>query len=109
MANKIQVTLDTAKLKGLATERTYKNREGEEITIKELKFELVEVKEPKVTYSTDKYDLVKTHFAAAVQTKEEREAKAPSNFIGDGFTVQWKNEAPATVTEAKVVDDDDLY
>lgn len=114
MANKIQVTLDTAKLKGLATERTYKNREGEEITIKELKFELVEVKEPKVTYSTDKYDLVKTHFAAAVQTKEEREAKAPAVYVGEGIVTVWKNSgqsdagavtAPST-TPAPATQDD---
>ena len=108
MANKIQVTLDVAKLKGIAKDRSYQNRNGEQITVKELKFELVEVKEPKVTYSTDKYDLVKTHFAAALQTKEEREAKAPSNFIGEGITTVWRNEMP-TVTEAKVVEEDDFF
>ena len=107
---KIAITLDASKLKGLAKDRTYNNRNGEPVTVKELKFELVEVKEPKVTYSTDKYDLVKTHFAALPQTKEERDAKADTVFIGEGITTVWKNE---TVTEAKVItdkdDDDDIF
>lgn len=108
MANKITITLDTAKLKGLAKDRTFTTKDGQ-VTVKELKFELVEVKEPKVTYSADKYDLVKTHFASLLQTKEERDAKAPTVYIGEGITTVWKNETP-TVTEAKVVeDDDDLF
>lgn len=108
MANKIMITLDASKLKGLAKDRTYNNRSGEPVTVKELKFELVEVKEPKVTYSTDKYDLVKTHFAAIPQTKEERDAKADTVFIGEGTTTVWKNDTPV-VQEAKVVEDDDEY
>ena len=110
MAQKIQVVLDTAKLKGLSTNRTWKNKDGEEITTKELKFELVEIKEPKIIFSADKYDLVKTHFAAALQTKEEREAKTPSVFIGDGITTVWKNDQ-STISEAKVVkeDDEDIF
>ena len=105
MAQKINVTLDVLKLKGLTTERTYKNRDGEDISIKELKFELVEVKEPKVIFSADKYDLVKTHFAAALQTKEQRDAKEPSLFIGEGITTVWKN---STAKPVEVSNDDDL-
>ena len=108
MANKIQVVLDTAKLKGLSADRTFKNKEGQEVTIKELKFDLVEVKEPKVIFSTDKYDLVKTHFAAALQTKEQRTAKEPSTFIGDGITTVWKNEE-TTISDAKVIEEEDIY
>lgn len=106
MANKITITLDASKLKGLAKDRTYNNKNGESVTVKELKFELVEVKEPKVTYSTDKYELVKTHFAALLQTKEERDTKAETVFIGEGITTVWKNETPV-VQEATIVEDDD--
>lgn len=106
--SKIIVTLDTSKLKGLAKDRTFNTRDGQSVTVKELKFELVEVKEPKVTYSADKYDLVKTHFAAATQTKEQRDAKEPTVYIGEGITTVWKNDTPA-VTEAKVIEEEDEY
>ena len=95
--SKVTITLDVNKLKGLTTERTFNTREGEPVTVKELKFELVEVKEPKVIFSADKYDLVKTHFAAALQTKEQRDAKEPSLFIGEGITTVWKNSTTKPV------------
>ncbi|RTL01712.1 MAG: hypothetical protein EKK57_03840 [Proteobacteria bacterium] len=102
---KIQVTLDVSKLKNQSIERTYKNRDGETVTVKELKFELVPVKEPKVIYDGEKHQMVKTHFAALVQTKEQRAAKEPSVFIGDGFTTVWKNEQPV-IQDAEIVQDD---
>lgn len=89
---KITVTLDAQKLRNLISKRTYKNKEGIDTEVQEVKFELVEVREPKEVYSTDTYKLMKTHFACAVQTKEEREAKADTNFIGDGITTVWLND-----------------
>lgn len=106
--SKIIVTLDVNKLKGLAKDRTFNTRDGQPVTVKELKFELVEVKEPKITYSADKYDLVKTHFAAVPQTKEQRAANEPTVYIGEGITTVWKNDTPA-VTEAKVIEEEDEY
>lgn len=107
---KIQVTLDAAKLRTLVKSRSYKNKEGEEVTVQEVKFELVPMKEDnwKVIHEADKYKLVKTHFAAAVQTKEEREAKAPTLYIGEGFVTIWKNESsdPEPVNEATPVQDE---
>jgi len=103
--SKITITLDTSKLKGLSKDRTFNTRDGQAVTVKELKFELVEVKEPKTIHSAEKYDLVKTHFAAALQTKEQRDANEPTLYIGEGITTVWKNDTPA-VTESK--DDDDF-
>lgn len=103
---KMTITLDTAKLKGLTKERTFNTRDGEPVTVKELKLEVVEVKEPKVTYSTDKYDLVKTHFVSVPQTKEQRDAKEATIYVGEGITTVWKNEIPV-VQEAKIVEDDE--
>ena len=108
MSKKITITLDVSKLKGLTTERSYNNSQGEKVTVKELKFELVPVKQEKVIFSAEKYDLVKTHFACKTQTKEEREAKAETVFLGDGLTTRWKNETP-TITEAVVVEDEDPF
>lgn len=91
---KIEVVLDAKKLRNLVSNRTYKNREGKDVTVQEVKFDLVELKDEKkkVIYDTDKYQLEKTHFAVAKQTKEEREANKDPFFIGDGISLQWKNE-----------------
>lgn len=111
--SRIIITLDAAKLRQLVSKRTYKNKDGQEVEVQEVKFELVEVKEPKTVYTADKYELVKTHFAAKVQTKEEREAKADTVFLGDGITTVWNNDkenAPAVSNEAAAPgsDPDDL-
>lgn len=106
---KITVTLDAQKLRNLVSKRSYKNKEGQGMEVQEVKFELVEVKEPKTVFTADKYELVKTHFAAAVQTKEEREAKADTVFIGEGITTIWKNDsAPVQQSNSAVDDSQDL-
>jgi len=108
---KIQVSLDAAKLRSLISKRTYKNREGIDVEVQEVKFELVEVKEPKTIYTnTEKnYRIDKTHFACVIQTKEEREAKAETIFIGDGFTTIWDAQTvqDIKVHEATIVEDKD--
>lgn len=109
--SRIQVTLDANKLKGLSKKRTFNTQDGEK-TVMEITFDLVPVKEQKVLKSTDKYDFVKTHFAAAPQTKDQRDAGEPTVFLGDGFTTIWKNDNQSnnsTVTDAKVVEDEDPF
>lgn len=106
---KITVTLDAQKLRNLVSKRSYKNKEGQDVEVQEVKFELVEVKEPKTVFTADKYELVKTHFASAVQTREEREAKADTVFIGEGITTIWKNDsAPVQQSNSSVDDSQDL-
>ena len=111
--NKLQVTLDASKLRNLISKRTYKNKDGQSVEVQEVKFELVPVKEPK-TIHTDpngKYKIDKTHFASVIQTKEQRDAKEPTIFIGDGFTTIWTNEIPvhkAEIIETPAMEDDDL-
>lgn len=90
--SKIQVVLDATKLRNLVSKRTYKNREGKEVQVQEVKFELVQLKEPKEIYKKDNMRLVKTHFACVIQTKEEREAKAPTVYIGEGITTFWGSD-----------------
>jgi hypothetical protein len=94
MSNKIQVTLDAQKLRNLVTKRTYKNKEGQDVELQEIKFELVAVKEPKTIFTKDNMRIDKTHFACVIQTKEEREAKAPTIYIGEGFSTIWLNDIP---------------
>lgn len=95
---KIQITLDDAKLRTLVSKRSYTDKDGKVIDLQEVKFELVEVKEPKTIFTKDNYRIDKTHFAAVIQTKEERDAKAPTIYIGDGFTTIWGSSEPATAT-----------
>jgi len=98
---KITVTLEAAKLRELLFTETYKNREGQEVSVQKVRFELVEVKEPKTVYTGEKYRLDKTHFAAAIQTKEQREAKAETAFLGEGVTTVWLNDSQETKSEPK--------
>ena len=98
--SKIQVTLDAAKLRNLVTKRSYQNKEGQTVEVQEVKFELVPVKEPKQIYAKDNMVIYKTHFASVIQTKEERDAKAPTLYIGEGFTTTWLNaQQPAPATQ----------
>jgi hypothetical protein len=109
MSNKIQVTLDAQKLRNLVTKRTYKNKDGQDVELQEIKFELVAVKEPKTIFTKDNMRIDKTHFACVVQTKEERDAKAPTIYIGEGFSTIWLNDIPVyQAVEVKENLSDDL-
>ena len=102
---KLQITLDATKLRSLVTKRQYDNKAGEKVEVQEVKFELIEVKEPKLIFEKENMKIHKTHFACAIQTKEEREAKADTIYIGEGFTTSWENKeqvynaVPVTQTE----------
>ena len=91
---KITVTLEAAKLRELLFTETYTNKEGKEVSVQKVRFELVEVKEPKTVYTGAKHRLDKTHFAAVIQTKEQREARADTVFLGEGVTTVWLNDQP---------------
>ena len=92
---KIQVTLDASKLRNLISTRSYESKDGTNVNVQEVKFELVEVKEPKQIFAKDTMRIVKTHFACVIQTKEEREAKADTVYIGEGFTSYWDDAKKA--------------
>lgn len=92
---KIQVTLDATKLRNLVSKREYKNKNGETVQLQEVKFELVEVKEKKEVYKKDNMRIMKTHFASVIQTKEERESKADTIYIGEGYTTVWEESPEA--------------
>jgi len=105
---KITVTLDATKLRNLVSKRTYQNKQGEQVELQEVKFELVPVKETKTIYIKDNMRIDKTHFACVIQTKEERDAKAPTIFIGDGFTTIWNNSESVPAVPIQEAPADDL-
>lgn len=92
---KIQITLDATKLRNLVSKREYQNRDGQTVQLQEVKFELVELKESKEVFKKDNMRIMKTHFASVIQTKEEREAKADTIYIGEGFTTIWGSDNTA--------------
>lgn len=90
--DKILITLDFGSIKNSHIKsRTYKGRDGE-VTRKELNLEVVPLKESKVIKDADTWQLVKTHFVAIQQTKEEREQKLPTVFVGEGKMFIDKND-----------------
>lgn len=106
--SKITVTLDAVKLRDLVSKRTFTNKEGQEMQVQEVKFELVPVKEPKIIYEGNGYKLSKTHFASVIQTKEERESQAETIFIGEGITTIWENNINV-FTSVPSNDEGDIY
>ena len=90
--SKITITLDAAKLRNLVTKREFDAKDGAKMQVQEVRFELVEVKEPKIIFEGSGYKLQKTHFASVIQTKEERESKAETVFIGEGITTIWEQK-----------------
>ena len=90
--SKITITLDATKLRNLVTKREFDAKDGTKRQVQEVRFELVEVKEPKIIFEGSGYKLQKTHFASVIQTKEERESKAETVFIGEGVTTIWEQK-----------------
>ena len=93
--DKISIKIDVAKIdKTKITERKYVNKEGKEVIIKELSLDIVPLKERKVIKEGDTWSMVKTHFVAEPQSKEERANGQPSVILGDGIVFQDKKTAP---------------
>lgn len=104
--SKIQVTLDATKLRNLVSKRNYQNKNGEQVELQEVKFELVPMKEPKTIYTKDNMRIDKTHFACVIQTKEQREAKADTIYIGEGFSTIWGSDKKEEVHNATPIKDE---
>lgn len=108
--SKIQVTLDATKLRTLVENRSYENKQGETVQVQEVKFDLVPLRQEnhKTIFEKDSFKIVKTHFAVAVQTKEEREAKKDPFYIGEGFSHIWSNSSSPVSDVSNASTDDDL-
>lgn len=104
---KIQITLDATKLRSLVQKRNYTNKEGQPVELQEIRLEVVELKEPKTTFTKDNMTINKTHFVVALQTKEEREKKTPPFYVGEGFTTVWLQDVQ--VVDAEVIEDADPF
>lgn len=111
MANKIKVSIDANKAREILVKEKYTNKGGKEVEVQKLNFELIEKRDEskEIVYDSEKFYLVKTHFAVKPQTKEERESKAETFFVGDGTTLVWKDEDITKTAPSKApVENDDL-
>lgn len=107
--SKITITLDATKLRNLVTKREFDAKDGTKMQVQEVRFELVEVKEPKIIHEGSGYKLQKSHFASVIQTKEEREAKSETVFIGEGVTTIWgQKETVFNVTPVSEEEESDI-
>lgn len=102
---KISIKIDLSKIdKTKITERTYTNKEGKEVTVKELALDIVPLKEKKVIKEGDTWTMVKTHFVAEPQTKQERDNGQPSVILGDGIVFENKGESTPPQAKEEVPD-----
>jgi hypothetical protein len=89
---KISITLDLAKInKAKITDRTFDTLNGQQ-TAKEYKIDVIPLKEEKLIKEGDTWKMIKTHFVAEAQTKEERENGVKGTIIGDGIMFKDKLE-----------------
>lgn len=85
---RITISIDLGKLdKSRIQKRTYE-KNGQQITVNELKLDVIEVAEPKVLKEGDTWRLVKSCFVAETPTKEEREGRVKTAIVGDGVEFQ---------------------
>lgn len=85
MTGKINLSIDVSKLhKERFVERTYKNKVGEDVTQKEMKLTVMELKVPRVITSGESWELHKTHVVVETPTKEERANKVNTDVVGEG-------------------------
>lgn len=97
MNERIKISIDVTKVpKDKIVERRFTNNAGHEVVARELKAEVVPLKEPKIIKTGDTWELWKTHFVALEQTEEERKAKKSGVIVGAGVMFRNK-EASADV------------
>lgn len=99
---KISLQLNLSKIdKNKIKTRTYTNKDGEEISVKEYNCDLLELKVPRVIKTGDGWVMKKTHILVESQTKEERASGKKSATIGNGImfdrTENVQTEEPSSV------------
>ena len=110
MEGTITVKINLKYAKELLVKETYKNKEGKDVEVQRLRFELVEMKpeSKKLIYDHELFQNIKTHFAVKPQTKEDRAAKAETVYVGEGITQVWKNKTPQAAPTKDAMPMDDL-
>ena len=99
---KVSIKIDINKLdKSKIVKRTFTNKEGKEVEVKELSLEVIPLKEKKLIKEGDGWKLMKVGFVAEGQTKEERASQAKSNIVGDATQFETANPTPSFSTDSR--------
>lgn len=92
--SKIQISIDVDKMeKSRIITRTYKNKEGVEVKQRLMKFDVIDLKEPKVVASGSGWKLIKTCFITNTPSDDEKKAKTKMTIIGDGVKFDGDNSS----------------
>lgn len=103
---KISITVDLTKIdKAKIYENKFTTKDGVEVTQKLYKMDVVPVKEKKVVNRGENWEAIKTHFVSEGQTKQEREAKAETVFLGEGITFSTPQEVSEQAMKEQVWED----
>lgn len=98
--NKIKIKIDATKIpREKIIERRYTNKAGHEVIVKDIEFDIVPKKEPKLIKEGDTWQLWETHFVSLSQTAQERQAKEKGIILGNGYTFTDKKEVQETESE----------
>lgn len=104
---KLKLQIDVNKIdKTKILPRTYINKGGVEVTVKDLNLEVVPLKEKKFIKDTPKGTLYKTHFVAHQSTKNEDGTYDNGAIIGDGITFEPKESAEERASKPSAGDID---
>lgn len=94
--NKISLNIDVLKItKSKLVERSYTNKDGVEIKQKDLKVDVIPLKEKTVLKEGDGWKLMKVGFVAEQQSKEEKANKTPSVIVGSATEFQSEDKQPS--------------
>lgn len=105
MSKPIEITINVDKIdKSRITSRTYTNRDGEEVTVREYKMAVVPSKERKFVTEGDGWKLFKTHFVAEKRGRDEER-----NYLGDGFQFEREEVDEAQKTFDEMTSDDSPF
>lgn len=103
---KINLTIDVTKIdKTKIVERTYINKGGVEVTVKDLNLEVVPLKEKKLIKTSDKGAVFKTHFVAHKSFKNEDGTYENGAIIGDGISFEPTESAEENSSTPSVGDE----
>jgi len=84
--NKISIVVNTKKLdKNRIIERKYTNKSGEEVIVKEMKLDIIPIKDKKVITSGNGWKLLKVGFITETPSKQEKEQKEKMPIVGDAL------------------------
>src|SRR3990167_10579178 len=94
--NKISLNIDVLKItKSKLVDRSYTNKDGVEVKSRDLKVDVIPLKEKKLIKEGEGWKLLKVAFVAEQQTKEEKANKTPSVIIGDATQFESEEKKPS--------------